>query len=57
MKCKKCKYYYCTMAAGSGYNPYPYCHLFEDTGKRPTPLTQDCFTKKNLVKKSKGEKQ
>ena len=51
MKCKKCKHYYRTMTSGQGYNPAPYCHLFEDTGKRPNVLTQECFAKRQ---KNKG---
>ena len=46
MKCKKCKYYYRTMASEQGYNPYPYCHYYEETQKRPNILTQECFHKK-----------
>lgn len=46
LKCKKCKYYYRTMATGQGYNPAPYCHCFEDTGKQPKILTQECFEKR-----------
>ena len=46
MKCKKCKYYYRTMASGKGYNPAPYCHYYEETGKRPNILTQECFCKR-----------
>ena len=44
MKCKGCKYYYKTMfLKGFGYNPYPFCHLFEEEGKRCNPLTFECF--------------
>ena len=46
MKCKKCKYYYRTMASEQGYNPYPYCHYYEETQKRPNILTQECFHKR-----------
>ena len=43
MKCKKCRYFYRMMAAGGGYNPFPCCHILEDAGKHPKPLTQECF--------------
>jgi len=45
VKCKKCKHFYKTMAGpnGGGYNPYPFCHYYENTGRRPAILTQECF--------------
>ena len=55
MKCKTCKYYYRTMSSGQGYNPAPYCHLYEDTGKRPNALTQECFAKKKKIKECSEE--
>ena len=45
-QCKNCFYFYRTMACGNGYNPYPYCHLREETGKQPFPLTKECFKRK-----------
>ena len=46
MKCYKCVHYYRIMAKQSGYNPYPSCQYYEDTGKRPNVLTQECFEKR-----------
>ncbi len=46
IKCKKCSHYYRTMTSNFGYNPAPYCHYFEDTGKRANILTQECFEKR-----------
>ena len=43
MKCKKCRHFYTVMVTKEGYNPFPCCHLWEDEGKRPEPLTQACF--------------
>ncbi len=43
MKCQKCRHFYRMMAAGKGYNPFPCCHIQEDTGRRPEPFTQKCF--------------
>ncbi len=43
MKCEKCRHFYRMMATKEGYNPFPYCHILEDTGRRPEPLTQKCF--------------
>lgn len=43
MKCKKCRHFYTVMVTKEGYNPYPRCHLLEDEGKHPEPLTQACF--------------
>lgn len=31
LKCKSCIHYYRTMVTREGYNPSPYCHLYEDT--------------------------
>lgn len=45
LKCKSCIHYYRTMVTREGYNPSPYCHLYEDTGQRPNVLTQECFEK------------
>lgn len=56
MKCKKCLYFYRTMAAAGGYNPAPYCHYYEDTGGRPNPLSQQCFkNRKSANTKKKGD--
>ena len=49
MKCQKCKYFYRIMSTGSGYNPFPCCHLFDETGKRPNVLTQECFEKRKSI--------
>ena len=46
LKCKKCCHYYRTMAAESGYNPYPCCHLYEGTGRRADIITQSCFERR-----------
>lgn len=53
MKCQKCRHFYRRMvgADGKGYNPYPCCWLFEDTGKRPNVLSQECFEPKRTVKR------
>lgn len=40
---EKCRYFYRVMVTKEGYNPYPCCHIMEDTGERPKPLTQECF--------------
>lgn len=55
MKCKKCRHYYKTMIGqdGVGYNPYPYCHYHEDTGKRPNILTQECYKAKQKNRAAK----
>lgn len=52
MKCQKCRHYYRRMAGpgGKGYNPFPSCWMFEDTGRRPDVLTQECFEPKRKVK-------
>lgn len=50
MKCKKCRHFYAVMATEAGYNPYPCCHLREDTGARPNPLTQECFEPRQKAK-------
>lgn len=50
MKCTKCVHYYRTMAGPEGYNPAPYCHLYEDECKRPNVLTQECFKKRPTAK-------
>ena len=43
MKCKKCRHFYTVMVTKEGYNPFPCCHLLENEGKHPEPLTQACF--------------
>ena len=56
MKCYKCLHYYVRMVGngGYGYNPNPSCWLFEDTGRRPNVLTQECF---EPMKKRKSGKE
>lgn len=47
IKCNKCRYFYRgTALGGSGYNPCPCCHKFEETGESCNPLTFECFEKK-----------
>ena len=59
MKCQKCRHFYRRMigANGEGYNPSPCCWLYEDTGRRPNVLTQECFEKRKKLKAGvkKGE--
>lgn len=45
LKCAKCAHFYRTMVGnfGAGYNPAPSCYCYEDTGKSPKVLTQECF--------------
>jgi len=43
MKCQKCRHFYRMMATREGHNPFPCCHVQEDTGERPKPLTRECF--------------
>lgn len=52
-KCKKCKHYYARMIGpkGVGYNPYPCCQLYEDSGKWPNVLTKECFEARKTAKK------
>ena len=50
LKCKKCAYYYRTMASGAGYNPAPYCHYLDETGKSPDVLENTCFKKRKTFK-------
>ncbi len=52
MKCYKCAHWYVKMTdlGGHGYNPYPCCQLYEDTGNWPNILTQECFKKRKKVK-------
>lgn len=50
VKCKKCRYFYRVMVTKEGYNPYPCCHILEDTGERPKPLTQECFKPRQKAK-------
>jgi hypothetical protein len=56
LKCKSCIHYYRTMATGAGYNPAPYCHLWEDTGRTPNILTQECYEKRKPPKRQKRTK-
>lgn len=48
MKCKKCRHYYVRIVGtnGTGFNPSPSCWLYEDTGRRPNVLTQECYEPK-----------
>ena len=46
IKCEKCIYYYRGASFGFGYNPFPSCHKFEETGEIGNPLTFECFNKK-----------
>ena len=46
INCNKCKYYYRGASFGVGYNPSPYCHLFEETRERCNPITFECFKKR-----------
>ena len=50
LKCKKCAYYYRTMASGAGYNPAPYCPYLDETGKSPDVLENTCFKKRKTFK-------
>lgn len=58
IKCKQCAHYYVRMtgANGGGYNPAPTCYLFEDTGRRPNILTQECFEKRSRVRRKPKER-
>lgn len=58
LKCKKCRHYYVRMAGanGTGFNPAPSCWLYEDTGRRPTILTQECFESKRKTKTEKEKR-
>lgn len=51
MKCQKCRYFYRTMVGAGGYNPSPYCHILEDAGKHPKPLTGECFVSREKLKR------
>ncbi len=57
MKCKKCRHFYPVMVSeeGHGYNPFPCCQLWRDTGRHPETLTQKCFEplQRRLVKNGK----
>lgn len=56
LKCKRCIHYYRTMVTEHGYNPAPYCHCWEDTGKSPSILTQECFESRKRKKDRDGVK-
>ena len=47
IKCNTCKYWYTGNAYGNGvgYNPFPCCHKFDETGERCNPLTFECYVK------------
>lgn len=55
MKCYKCLHYYSRMIGpnGHGYNPFPSCYLYEDTGRHPNVWTQECFEPRQKRKKGK----
>lgn len=57
MKCQKCRHFYRRTVGsdGKGYNPYPCCWLFEDTGKRTNVLSQECFEPKRKVKRKNAK--
>lgn len=46
--CKGCVHCYREMTGkgGVGYNPAPYCHLYEDTGERPDPIFRKCYERR-----------
>ena len=50
-ECKNCAHFYRVMVKESGYNPFPCCQLFDDTGERPKPLTMECFEPRKKPKK------
>ena len=52
IRCKECAHFYKRMVgeSGNGYNPFPTCYLYEDTGRRPNILTQECFEKRKRPK-------
>ena len=39
------------MVGAGGYNPSPYCHILEDAGKHPKPLTQECFEERENLRR------
>lgn len=43
MTCDKCRHFYRKMTNSIGYNPVPFCHLFEDTKKQPDLFGRSCF--------------
>ena len=49
--CKNCQHFYRVMAEESGYNPFPCCHLPEDTGESPKPLTKECFKQRKEIRR------
>lgn len=54
IKCKKCSHYYRIMSTENGYNPFPCCHLYEDTGERIDFIKQTCYQKRQTPKNMKG---
>ena len=54
-ECKKCVFFYRVMATAEGYNPFPRCHCYEETGKSPDPLEKSCFKKKKTTKELQEE--
>lgn len=43
MTCDKCRHFYRKMTNSIGYNPVPFCHLRDDTGRQPDALGRSCF--------------
>jgi len=43
MNCNKCRHFYRKMTNSIGYNPVPFCHLRDDTGRQPDALGRSCF--------------
>lgn len=56
LKCKKCAHYYRTMVGEGGYNPAPCCHLWEDEGKRPNILSQECYKPRKRERRKETRK-
>lgn len=55
-ECKNCAHFYRVMVKESGYNPFPCCQLFDDTGERPKPLTMECFKPRKKSQKEVKKK-
>ena len=49
MTCDKCRHFYRKMTNSIGYNPVPFCHLFEDTKKQPDLFGRSCFEPKETM--------
>lgn len=48
--CRRCKHFYRVMATESGYNPFPSCQRYADTGKHPNIITRECFEKRRKTR-------